>query len=306
MIRRTITVMGRETTYWERNPEWPLTIVLLHGFRGNHKGLLDVGRQFPGFRVIIPDLPGYGESEPLSVKHTLRNYALWLDAFAGAIYLDEWICWSHSYSGSISLIQAASGTHKPQCMISVSMAVIRRSPAILMSTLYYRAGTLLPKNFQQHLIASRMLDHAAGRWLFMTASTQRRRELQERAERDLPTLNAKVVTEEYLSALTTNLEYYARRVEVPVLMVAGARDIVVPLRRLEHITGLMENVTLTVMDDQGHLAPIERPAAVGTITKRFIHNCLVAASSGQLRNASSSDELVDALGNTRVSVNLNG
>jgi pimeloyl-ACP methyl ester carboxylesterase len=151
-----------------------------------------------------------------------------------------------------------------------------------------------------------MLDHAAGRWLFMTASTQRRRELQERAERDLPGLNAKVVTEEYMSALTTNLEYYARRIDIPVLMVAGARDIVVPLRRLEHITGLMKNVTLTVMDDQGHLSPIERPAAIGTITKKFVHSCLVASRLRRFSGDDRTTELVDALGDTRASVNLNG
>jgi hypothetical protein len=28
--------------------------------------------------------------------------------------------------------------------------------------------------------------------------------------------------------------------------------------------------TLVIMADQGHLAPIERPAATATITKRFI------------------------------------
>jgi hypothetical protein len=33
----------------------------------------------------------------------------------------------------------------------------------------------------------------------------------------------------------------------------------------------MPDATLVVMEDQGHLAPIERPAATATITKRFVN-----------------------------------
>src|SRR5436189_198975 len=81
----------------------------------------------------------------------------------------------------------------------------------------------------------------------------------------------RVVTEEYMSALDTDLEYFAARVKVPVLMIAGAKDIIVPLKRLEHLVSVVPDGTLVVMEDQGHLAPIERPAATATISKRFIN-----------------------------------
>src|SRR5258706_124436 len=46
MIRRSVTVMGKETVYWERNTHWPQTIVMLHGFRGNHMGFTDMVQHF--------------------------------------------------------------------------------------------------------------------------------------------------------------------------------------------------------------------------------------------------------------------
>ncbi|MDB5178489.1 MAG: Hydrolase [Patescibacteria group bacterium] len=271
MIRHTVTVMGKEVAYWERNPSMPRTIVMLHGFRGNHKGLTDMVQHFPGFRLIMPDLPGYGESETLFVPHTLTNYARWLDEFVGELDLEDWVSWSHSYSGSIALIQAAEGAHKPAAVVSVSLAAVRRDVASAVSTLYYWVGQFLPHRVRRRWIASRTVDHATGRWLFMTATTRRRKALMRRGDRNLPILNVQVVTEEYMSARQTPLEPYAAAVDMPVLIVAGARDIIVPLKQLEQLVSLMPDGALTVMEDQGHLAPIERPAATATITKRFIN-----------------------------------
>lgn len=271
MIRRSIRVLGKEVAYWERNPQWPQTLVLLHGFRGNHKGLTDIVQHFGGYHLVVPDLPGYGESEPLDIPHSLTNYAVWLDEFVQALDLQHFTCWSHSYSGSIALIHAAEGKRKPNAVVSVSLAALRRDWPSFLSTLYYQLGQLMPYRMQRRWIASKTVDHATGRWLFHTVTARRRRALVRRGDKNLPILNPRVVTEEYLSALDTNLDLYAAAVTVPVLIIAGAKDIIVPLRRLEHLVSLMPDGMLVVMEDQGHLAPIERPATTATITKRFIN-----------------------------------
>jgi pimeloyl-ACP methyl ester carboxylesterase len=264
-------VMGKRVAYWERNPNWPLTIVMLHGFRGNHKGLTDMVQHFPGYRLILPDLPGYGESEALDVPHTLTNYARWLDEFVAVLGLEDWASWSHSYSGSIALIQAAKGKHKPVAVLSVSLAAVRRGLPSLVSTFYYWIGQFMSAGMRRRWIASRRVDRATGRWLFLTVTTKRRRELMKRGQRNLPLMNAQVVTEEYMSALSTNLGWYAARVKQPVMIIAGAKDVIVPVRRLEKLVSKMPHGELVVMEDQGHLAPIERPGATATITKRFLH-----------------------------------
>jgi pimeloyl-ACP methyl ester carboxylesterase len=271
MIRHTISIGGRRVVYWERNPHWHETIVLLHGFRGNHKGLTDLAQHLDGFRLIMPDLPGYGESEPLERPHTLENYAEGLDGFVGALHLGEWHSWSHSYSGSLSLIQAARGRHKPVTVVSVSLAAVRQDLASLLSTWYYRLGETLPESWRRRWIASRTVDRVTGRWLFVTVTTRRRLALMERGDRNLPLLNPEVVTQEYMSALGLNLKWYAARVHMPVMIIAGAKDVIVPLQRLEDLVAKMPNGQLVVMPDQGHLAPIERPAHTATLTKRFIH-----------------------------------
>ena len=271
MIRHTVMVLGREVAYWERGSQWPQTILMLHGFRGNHKGLTDMVQHFDGFRLILPDLPGYGESEPLGMPHTLLNYARWLDEFVAAVGLKRYVSWSHSYSGSIGLIQAAEGRHKPEALVTVSLAAIRRDWATAVGTLYYRISQWLPYGLARRWVGSKMIDHAPHRWLFMTVTRERQRELVRRGDENLPLLNPRVVAEEYMSALDTDLDYYATRVKVPALVVAGAKDIIVPLARLEHLASVLPAGQLLVMPDQGHLAPIERPEATATISKRFFN-----------------------------------
>lgn len=271
MIRHTVTVMGKETVYWERNPQWPQTIVMLHGFRGNHKGLMDLAQHFDGYRLILPDLPGNGESEPLNIPHTIANYALWLDEFIEALELEDFVSWSHSYSGSIALIQAAQGLHKPAAMVSVSLAALRRDWPSAVSTFYYWVGQFMPYQMRRRWIASKTVDHATGRWLFHTVTAERRRALVKRGDMNLPILNPQVITEEYMSALSTDLNAYAAKIELPVLIIAGAKDVIVPVRSLEHLVSELPDGTLVIMEDQGHLAPLERPATTATITKRFIN-----------------------------------
>ena len=55
-------VDGTETAWWEYGRADAPVLVLVHGFRGDHHGLEPVVAQLPGFRIVSPDLPGFGES----------------------------------------------------------------------------------------------------------------------------------------------------------------------------------------------------------------------------------------------------
>lgn len=270
MIRHTVEVNGKKLTYWVDNPDAKQSIVMVHGFRGNHKGLGYVAKDLTDFRLVIPDLPGYGESEPLDVEHTIEHFGQWLDVFVGVLGLRDWVSWSHSGAGPIAIVQATTGENPPQALVTVSPALPVSKWSSLGVTSYYLLGEIMPERMRHAWLTSRIIDHALGRWLFMTASTKRRREIQRRAERDLPRLNARVITEQYFSSTSARLDDYVGRLTMPVLVVAGARDVIVPLDRLKQLVALMPDARLEVLEDQGHLAPIEQPRVVATLTREFI------------------------------------
>ena len=61
-----------------------------------------------------------------------------------------------------------------------------------------------------------------------------------------------------------------RRVKLPALVLAGAADTLVPLRRSEFTAGLMPFGKLVVIPDAGHLAPLEQPEAVSEALAAFL------------------------------------
>ena len=54
-----VAVLGSRTRYWEYGPrDAATTILLVHGFRGDHHGLEPVIALLPGIRFVAPTCPG--------------------------------------------------------------------------------------------------------------------------------------------------------------------------------------------------------------------------------------------------------
>ena len=82
-----LDVLGTTTRYWEYGPaDATETVVVVHGYRGEHHGLEPVIAQLRGLRIISPDLPGFGESEALGdLRHDIAGYSAWLLAFVDSL-----------------------------------------------------------------------------------------------------------------------------------------------------------------------------------------------------------------------------
>lgn len=65
-------------------------IILIHGLRGDHYGLAEIGEALEnrGYEVFIPDLPGYGEEVALE-DQSLRGYAEWLKGYIESLNLKQ-------------------------------------------------------------------------------------------------------------------------------------------------------------------------------------------------------------------------
>ena len=58
--------------------------------------------------------------------------------------------------------------------------------------------------------------------------------------------------------------------KLPALVIAGAADTLVPMRRSEFTAGLMPFGKLQVIADAGHLASLEQPEAVSEALAAFL------------------------------------
>lgn len=62
-----------------------------------------------------------------------------------------------------------------------------------------------------------------------------------------------------------------RRVKIPALILAGAQDTLVPMRRQEFTAGLMPFGKMQLIDDAGHLPTLEQPEAVTAVLEAFLN-----------------------------------
>ena len=116
--RHEVEIAGGRTAYWTYGPsapasegESPLTLIAVHGFRGEHHGLEPVLAYLPELRVIAPDLPGFGETAPLPGRtHDLDAYADWLREFAGAVAPDAVIL-GHSFGSIVACGENGADPH---------------------------------------------------------------------------------------------------------------------------------------------------------------------------------------------------
>lgn len=90
------------------------TILLLHGFTGSRENWLKVaGRLTPNFRVVIPDLPGWGASQRIdNTDYGAPAQAKRLAAFIDALQLDHIVLVGHSMGGLIAGLYATQHPDK--------------------------------------------------------------------------------------------------------------------------------------------------------------------------------------------------
>ena len=141
------------------------TILVIHGFRGDHHGLLRVADQLPEMRLIMPDLPGFGSSEAFADgEHSVRavravHRRLHGGARPGA---------GHGPAGPLVRIHRRQPTSwptirsavRPLILINPIAAPALEGPKGLMTrlaVLYYRLAARLPRRMGLQLLRSRLI-----------------------------------------------------------------------------------------------------------------------------------------------------
>jgi pimeloyl-ACP methyl ester carboxylesterase len=112
----SVSILGSDSHYWDYGPiDAPVTMVTVHGFRGEHHGLEPVIAHLHGVRVINPDLPGFGVSSPMTeAEEDVDGYSKWLGLFIEALKLpEEPVILGHSF-GSIVTSAAVAGADPGQ------------------------------------------------------------------------------------------------------------------------------------------------------------------------------------------------
>ena len=277
-------VHGSDTAWWEYGHPGSPVIVMVHGFRGDHHGLEPIVAKLPGYRVIVPDLPGFGESSTFAEgRHDIDGYATWLAEFAALAVPDAaasagaggYALLGHSF-GSIIAAAAVAGGLAPDRLVLVNPigAPALEGPRAIMTRLavgYYRASAALPERLGFALLRNRAIVRVMSVTMAKTEEPDLRRFIHDQHDRYFSAFSDRdAVLEAFEASVSHDVREYAPSIGVPVLLVVAERDDVTPLAAQHRLRPLFEDATLEVIPGVGHLIHYETPSEAAGFIRGFL------------------------------------
>lgn len=248
---------------------------MVHGYRGNHHGLEAIAAGLSKYRVIIPDLPGFGESDPLKTSHSVEAYSNWLRDFVSALDLGvELDLIGHSFGTLVVGHYATNNNLKSATLINpVSTPALEGPQAALtnLTKLYYLLASALPNSLGLWLLRSRL----AVMVMSVVMAKTNDRELRKWIHRqhldnfsDFKTIQ--VATEGYEASISMDMSQLASQIKVPVLVIAADLDDITNIESQRAVAKLYSKISYQEILGVGHLVHYEAPDRAAALIIEFL------------------------------------
>jgi len=275
--RLEIEVLGSVTRYWQYGPpDAKHTVLIAHGYRGDHHGLEPVIALLPEVRFISPDLPGFGESTPMTeAPHSIAGYVRWLERFIDRLHLDEAVLLGHSFGSMVTTSAIADGLRPPALILinPISTDPHQGGGAVMnaLTRAYYRAARRLPERAGRALLGNWAIVQIMSVTLAKTRDRDLRRWIHEEHHRYFNGFSdPATVAEAFDASLSTDVTKYADALTMPVLVIAGAQDEIAPAPGQHTFVDRLPDAELVMLDGVGHLIHYEQPANAADAIRRFL------------------------------------
>jgi pimeloyl-ACP methyl ester carboxylesterase len=277
-----IELNGSSVAYWTYEPVQATaetrTILVIHGFRGDHHGLLRVADHLPDMRIIMPDLPGFGSSAAFAAgAHSVEQYGTFISSFMAALGLGpDTVLLGHSFGSIIAahFVAARPGAVTPLILINPIAAPALEGPKGIMTrlaVLYYRLAARLPRPLGLALLRSPLIVRVMSGAMAKTGDKDLRRFIHGQhhsyfsafADRDS-------LLESFTASVSGHVAEVAGKLTLPVLLVAGEKDEIATLPDQHHLAALLPDGVLKVIPGVGHLIHYETPEPAATYIRSFL------------------------------------
>jgi pimeloyl-ACP methyl ester carboxylesterase/CRP-like cAMP-binding protein len=308
------TVNGQQIHFVQEGQPNRQVALLIHGWSSSCYAMSPLlGLLSQRFLAIAVDLPGYGQSPPLSQRVTIPAYAELLADLIEGVTDGPVVLVGHSMGGMTSLTLALRYPVLVERMVLISPTISGRLSQYI--NLFVSPITLLERFGLGNLIVStveRMAMDVTDRLMRPASFAERTGITKEdymhlRADVRRPG-QGRVRAECFLAMLENDLRGRLRQVEVPALVLWGAEDNTVPLRDAGIVADEWPAADLRIIPKAGHWPQFETP----DITRRQIAAYLgLPLCSNVLHTPVNDEELLRAhevaqfLAHSDVGSNLN-
>jgi len=255
---RSVQVAGHRVHYLADGPVDGSVVVLVHGLGGQAEDWRKLAPYLvkAGFRVYLPDLPGYGRSErPGDFSYSVRDEGDAVVGFLDALGLKRVDLGGWSMGGWIVQVVAARHPERVRRLMLFDSAGLYERPT--WDTRLFTPVT--PAELDQ--LDALLMPHPSRIPGFVARDVLR-----------VSQMNAWVIHRAVGSMLTGEdaTDNLLPGLKMPVLIVWGAEDKITPLSQGEKIHQLVPQSQLEVFAGCGHLAPGQCTAQIGPKVVEFV------------------------------------
>jgi pimeloyl-ACP methyl ester carboxylesterase len=229
-------------------------VLLLHGW-GINSGSFDVlSRDLAGagYRVLRPDLPGFGASERPRAVWGVSNYADFIKAFTAKLGAEPDLIIGHSFGGRIAIKLAGLKLLKPKRLVLMNSAGIKQSQSL--------------RN-QGFKIIAKIGKFITNLPIFSVWRGPLRQRLYGAAG-STDYLQAGPMKAIFLKTIQEDLRGNAAEINIPTLLIWGKNDVTTPVKDAQILKGCIPSARL-VMLDAGHFVYLDQPDQVAGLIKEF-------------------------------------
>ncbi|MGG5174265.1 alpha/beta fold hydrolase [Pseudarthrobacter sp. J1763] len=286
--RHSLTLeSGTEVAYWEYSPVVtdsspesfvPKTILVIHGFRGDHHGLERVVDALPEYRFLMPDLPGFGESSAFTDRiHNIAGYVSFVEEFVSSLDLGpDTVLVGHSFGSIVASHFTAKNPQalRPLILINPIASPALEGPKGIMTRLavgYYLAAARLPEAAGQAILRNKAIVRVMSVTMAKTRDAGLRRFIHGQHGAYFSAFaNRTSLLESFKASVSTTVRQVAPQLKLPVLLIAGEKDEIATLDSQKVLLADLPNAELQVIPGVGHLIHYETPEAAANFIRRFL------------------------------------
>jgi len=255
---RSVQVAGHRVHYMVEGPAGGPVVVLVHGLGGHAEDWRNLAPYLAqaGFRVYMPDLPGYGRSEqPADFSYSVPDEAEAVVGFFDALGLKQVDLGGWSMGGAIVQHLAFRHPERVRRLILFNSVGINEKPT--WDTRLFTPAT--PADLEQ--LDALLMPNPPPVPRFVARDILR-----------ISRRNAWVIRRAMATMLTGKdaTDTLLPRLKMPVLIVWDAEDRITPLSLGEKMHQLAPQSQLEIISGCGHMAPVQCASQIGPKVVEFV------------------------------------
>lgn len=239
-LKMEITVNGIRTNYEVFGEGKPFLI--LHGWGSASDRWFNEAEIISkkGFKVIIPDLPGFGKSDALTSPWAVNDYVKWFEDFTKELAIENFYLLGYSFGGALAAKIAVKYPQRVQKLFLAASAIIRKKTD--------------KKNFFAKI--SKLVKLLS----FLPYYEFFRKAVYKFIIRKSDYVYTEgIMKQTYLNVIAEDIYFHLPFIRVPTIIIWGDKDQSVPIENARMINQKIKNSKLVIIPGADHLMHRKMP-----------------------------------------------